>query len=47
MKKIFSSRNAQNYQKIHFLGLEVEKRTSRLIFWRKSKNQNFAFVKKF
>jgi hypothetical protein len=33
-------------QKIHFLYLEVGKTTSRWIFWRKSKNQNFAFLKK-
>ena len=34
-------------QKIYFLYLEVGKTTSRLIFWWKSKNQNFAFLKFF
>ena len=33
-------------QKIHFSRLEVGRTTSRWIFWRKSKNQNFAFLKK-
>ena len=33
-------------QTIHFLYLKVDKTTSRLIFWQKSKNQNFAFLKK-
>ena len=33
-------------QKIHFLYLEVGKTTSRWIFGQKSKNQNFAFLKK-
>ena len=33
-------------QKSHFLYLEVGKTTSEWIFWRKSKNQNFAFLKK-
>ena len=33
-------------QKNHFLYLEVGKTTSGWIFWRKSKNQNFVFLKK-
>ena len=33
-------------QKRRFLYLEVGKTTSGWIFWRKSKNQNFAFLKK-
>ena len=33
-------------QKSHFLYLEVGKTTSGWIFWQKSKNQNFSFLKK-
>jgi hypothetical protein len=35
------------FQKNYFLYLEVGKTTSRLIFWWKSKNHNFAFLKLF
>ena len=46
LKKICGKRNAQNYPNNSFLYLEVDKTTSRWIFWRKSKNKNFAFLKK-
>ena len=39
MKKISRTRNAQNYPKNSFFIL------SRWIFWQKSKNQNFTFLK--
>ena len=48
MKKIYGTKNAQNYPKNSFFYtniLEVGKTTSKWIFWQKSKNQNFAFLK--
>ena len=45
-KKFPGQKMLKIIQKSHFLYLEVGKTTSGWIFWRKSKNQNFAFLKK-
>ena len=45
-KKFLGQKMLKIIQKSHFLYLEVGKTTSGWIFWRKSKNQNFAFLKK-
>ena len=45
-KKFPGQKMLKIIQKSHFLYLEVGKTTSRWIFWRKLKNQNFAFLKK-
>ena len=47
MKKFPGQEMLKIIQQIHFLYLEIGKTTSRLIFWWKSKNQNFAFLKFF
>ena len=46
MKTISGQEMLKIIQKNNVLYSEVGKTTSRWIFWRKSKNQNFAFLKK-
>ena len=47
MEKISGQNMLKIIQKSHFVYLQVGKKTSRLIFWKKSKNQNFTFLKNF
>jgi hypothetical protein len=44
-EKHFQDKCSKLSKKSHFSYLKVGETTSRWIFWRKSKNQNFAFLK--